>query len=153
MIEDSNSRWWEAEYYEMLAAHQVKTGEKFRITRMDVILATWPKPKLSDVLRCAHLAKEQPEIWALAQEQAKIAIEDWDDDDNRMSNLIALFEGWFVFKNGLRDHDTAAFASISLLLREWLQPGFDGDEVAVARRILRPSTYIDDLADAAGDKQ
>lgn len=142
------SKWWETEYYEMLAAHKSKTGEEPRVIGMD-----WPKPKLSDILRCARLAREQPEIWALAQEQAQIPLEEWDDDDNRMSNLIGRFEKWFIYKNGLQDQLPFGFAAISLFFREWLQPDFDGDEVAAARNVLRPSEYIDDLAEPNGDGQ
>lgn len=146
--ESKPNRWWETEYYEMLAEYQERTGDVGgRIISFD-----WPKPKLSDVLRCARLAKEQPEIWALAQEQAKIPIEEWDNDDNRMSNLIGPFEDWYIFKHGLQDQLPFAFASASLIFREWLQPDYDGDEIAAARRVLRPSVYFDDLTEE-GDVQ
>jgi hypothetical protein len=141
------TRWWEQEYSKMLSEDQAKAGS----SAGKLITDDWPKPKLSDIMRCAYLAKEQPEIWNLAQEQAKIPLNEWDNEDNRMSNLIGPFEKWFIYENGLQDHYPFAFSAISLFFREWLQPDFDGNEVEVARQILRPRVYIDDLPEDAGD--
>ncbi len=139
--DSSKSRWWEREYYEMLAARKEREGDAMpRIISRD-----WPKPKLSDVLRCAHMAKEQPEIWELAQEEALIRLEDWDYNNNRMAHLMSSFHGWFRYKYGFEGYYPGAFGAVGAIIREWAKPDFDGDEVALARSILHPSEYIDDL--------
>lgn len=147
--EKSELPWWQREYEELLKKYQEETGDYGGLP----IDFDRPKPKLSDILRCAHLAKEQPEIWELAKEQALIPLEEWDDDDNRMSNVSWAFDKWFIFKNNLHDQLPFAFGQFSLILREILQPGFDGNIANAARKVLYPSWYIDDLPVGEGGEQ
>lgn len=145
-------RWWQREYENLLRAHLIEHGKPEPV-RLDVRLATLPKPKLSDVLRCAQLAKEQPGVWEEARAQAMLPQQVWDDDERRPPELLPLFTHWYRYKHGLQDHLPDAFI-IDPVLREWAHPDFDGDEVAALRRILSTipwKSYVEDLADSCMD--
>lgn len=147
-IKKKEMPWYQREYEEMLHERQRQPG--YQPARN--ITSDWPKPKLSEVLECARLAKQQPEIWELAKEQAKIPPEDWHHDmDHLMPSMTGPFYKLFMYKNGLEDHLPFAFMTIGRILREWTKSDFNGDEVAVVRAELRPPEYIDDLADNDGN--
>ena len=146
--------WWQREYEELLRAHQKAHGNQTPM-RFDVRLATLPKPKLSDILRCARIGKEQPGVWREAQAQAVLPDEVWDDDECRPRELLPFFAHWYRFKHGLEGYLPDAFV-IDPIIRAWAHPDFDGDEVTAARKVLKGipwRAYVDDLADGSNDEE
>ena len=142
--------WYERERQELLRAYEAIHGKiDGRIIPHDL-----PRPKLSDVLRCAQLAKVEPEIWELAKKEAFFTDEQFEHREHMLWMFLRPFTDWFRLKNGLYDHDDWAFA-LSSVLCEWTRPDFGGDEVATLRRLIFPNRYVDDLANGAskqGDK-
>lgn len=138
--------WYERERQELLRAYEAVHGSIMgRSIPHDL-----PLPKLSDVLRCALLAKAEPQIWAAAQKEALFTDEQYENHEGILPNLIGPFTRWFRLKNDLYDYENSAFARINPTLREWARHNFDGDEVAALRRLLQSypgeKIYLDDLA-------
>ena len=139
------SLWYERERQELLREYEAVHGSvDGRIVPHDL-----PRPKLSDVLRYARLAKAEPQIWEAAQREALFTDEQYERGEGILPKLISPFKQWFRLKNDLYDFEDAAFGRIPLVLREWARPDFDGDEVASLRRLLSEpyfsKRYIDDL--------
>lgn len=141
---DLNSLWYERERQELLRAYEEIHGS----TDGRIIPHDRPLPKLSDVFRCLQLAKTEASIWEVAQREAFFTEDQFDNRESILYMPLGIFTDWFRLKNDLYDHDDWAF-SFGPTLRELAHPSFDGDEVAVLRRLTFPNRYIDDLA---GDK-
>ena len=146
---DLETLWYERERQELLRAYEAIHGKvDGRIMPHDL-----PRPKLSDVLRCARLAKAELQIWQAAQREAFFTDEQYEKREGILPNPLSPFREWFRLKNDLYDYQSAPFARINPALREWARPDFDGDEVAALRRLLSESyfrePYIDDLAEDA----
>lgn len=144
-----DSLWYEWERQRLLREYEaVHASVNGRIIPHDL-----PRPKLSDVLRCARLAKAEPQIWNIAQKESLMSEEElhFEDDGGALLFLMSPFIAWFRLNNSLYDHDDAAFVRIVPTLREWARPDFDGDEVTALRQFLSEKfflkRYIDDLAD------
>jgi len=142
-ILDLETLWYERERQELLRTYEAVHGK----TAGRIIPHNLPRPMLSEVLQCARLAKLEPQIWAAAQKEAFFTDKQFEDREGILLHLIGPFLSWYRLKNELYDHDDYAFMRISPTLREWAHPDFDGDEVAALRRLLLPSSYIDDLLD------
>lgn len=137
--------WYERERQGLLRAYEAIHGN----TMGRIIPHDLPPPKLSDVLRCALLAKAELQIWAAAQREALFTDEQYENREGILPNLLNPFTRWFRLKNDLYDYQSAAFARLNPTLREWARPDFDGDEVAALRRLLQSypgeKIYLDDL--------
>ena len=141
---DLRSLWYERERQDLLRAYEAIHGKiDGRIVPHDR-----PLPKLSDVLRCARMAKVEPSIWEVAQREALFSEEQFNNRESVLYIPLTKFTDWFRLKNNLYDFDSWAF-SFANTLREWAHPDFDGDEIAALRRLTFPNKYIDDLADDA----
>lgn len=139
---------WQQEYNDFVRAEQKKRGGKSRIVK-----PTDPKPKLSDLIRCAELAKGQPEIWDLAVEKAQKTPEQRDaEEDYHLGEMCDYFASWFRFKNGLRDHLPDSFCYLHNVLLYWAEAGVGGDKIAIARHWFRGESYIDDVTNGGSGK-
>ena len=143
-----NSLWYEQERKELLREFEAAHGR----THWHIRPHDLPRPKLSDVLRCARLAKAEPQIWEAAQEKALFTDEQRENREGVLLNLMGPFIDWFLLKNKLYiDYDDTAFVSIIATFREWAHPDFDGDDITALRRILKPfpeaNYLVDDLAE------
>ncbi len=138
--------WYERERQQLLRDYEAIHGS----TAGRIIPHDLPRPKLSDVLRCARLAKAEPQIWEAAQREAFLTDEQYENNEGIILRLMSPFIDWFRLKSGLYDHKSAPFHRINPALRVWARPDFDGNEVASLRLLLSEKyfsdQYVDDLA-------
>ena len=145
------STWYELERQELLRAYEAIQGS----TQGRIIPHGRPLPKLSDVLRCAQLAKTEPVIWEWAQKEAFQTDEEFEEYGSSLFNILMPYTNWYRLKNGLYDHDDCAFVRIDPTLRALARSEFDRDEVTALRYFLESypgKIFVDDLKDDASQQ-
>lgn len=136
--------WYERERQDLLRAYEAVHGKVDGRT----VPHDRPLPMLSDVLRCAQMARGESSIWEVAEREAHFTEEQFNNRESILYITLYKFTDWFRLKNDLYDHDDWAF-SFANTLREWARQDFDGDEVGVLRRLTFSNKYIDDLTEDA----
>lgn len=141
-----NTLWYERERQDLLRAYEMIHGK----VSGRIIPHNRPLPNLSDVWRCAQLAKAESSIWEEAQRAALLTVEQFEGRGSYLGDIMSVFVEWYRLKNGLYDLDNGAFCRIVPTLREWARPDFRGSALARLRYYIQSFpgiAAIDDILD------